>query len=514
MGLMEWIEQINANAGDLAGNRYDGMGLLSDVGSNIKDWRKRMESAQAATRSVMPEVRQQGEAELRSLLEPLAGFGGSMQVAGTKIAPFVKQGLLGQFETTTPGRIINKTNANQGYSVNLPTGNLPAEGLMMGVYRNSDPRNVVTDKLSRSILDNFAETNKVPLSSESKYLGTWKNTDNGKTYVDVSRLFPESELRQATKFGERTGQLAGYNVGKKAEIPVGNWNDFVRSPEFAGRLDDMAQEGRQYLNQFPNQGQWWDMHGGPFERIYGTQHMPQVAGYTASTAPNSAPRENLQTMSEYMRRQIKGEPILQPDWRVPAGEMTRQEGKKIGMEQSRAANLTKTSKGLLDQLRQDKVREEALAMMGDPGAVVLDRHWARLAENPKAGIFTAAQEGIIEPGKQYMTLKDVISEHAQRLGQEPRNFSADVWTGIREHIKNNSDLYGQKFRGSAITGDSKSYADHFEELIRDKAKHLGITQQEMEKRLRSGDATLMSSLLASPLIASIYGKLYGEQQYD
>ncbi len=410
MGLLEefgaWLDQKKRNV--VANAQQPGL-LWSQLSEDMKKYRQDSLDNYGDMKSVVPEVKERAVDEFSRGGMELGGLGGSMQVAGTKIAPFVKQGLLGQFETTTPGRIINKTKANKGYSVNLPTGAIPSEGLMMGVYRNSDPRNLVADKLQRTLLEQFAETNKVPLSSESKYLGTWVNPDNGKTYVDISRLFPEKDLRQATKFGERTGQLAGYNVGKQTSFPVGNWNEFVRSPEFAGRLDDMAQEGRAYLNQFPNEGQWWDMHGGPFERVYGTQNMPQVAGFTASTAPNSAPRENLQTMSEYMRRHIKGEPVIQPEWRVPAGEMTRQEGKKIGMEKSRSANLNKTSLGLLDQLRQDKVREEALAMMGDPGAVVLDRHWARLAENPKAGIFTAAQEGIIEPGKQYLTLLGHVS---------------------------------------------------------------------------------------------------------
>jgi hypothetical protein len=219
-------------------------------------------------------------------------------------------------------------------------------------------------------------------------------------------------------------------------------------------------------------------------------------------------------MSEYMRRHIKDEPIIQPEWRVPAGEMTRKEGVRIGMEQSRAANLQKSAAGDLDALRLDKVREEAKALMGDPGAVVLDRHWARLAEDPSQGVFTASKEGLITAGKDYAVLKDAITESAKAAGMAPRDYSAHVWTGIREHIKNNGDLYGQRFRGSAITGDSKSYADHFEHLIADKANHLGITVAEMEARLRRGDATLMSALLATPLIASIYGAAREEGYFD
>lgn len=481
----EWIGDKLQSMGLLGARPESTAGLLSEFAGGL----------------INPGAPAAGAMKLAALAKSSPALA-AMLVARAKINP-AELGLLGDFATTTPGRIINKTKANQGYSVNLVTGETPTEGLMVGQYRNTDPRNVVTDKLTTRTLADFANANEGQLLKDDRFLGTWFNKDDGKYYIDVSRKFDPSNKRLATKTGERTGQLKGYDVGKGDEFPIGNWEDFVRSPEFQARLDQMAMEGRAYLDNFPA-AQWWDMHGGPFERVYGSQNMPQVAGFTASTAPNAAPRENLQTMSEYMRRQIKGEPILQPEWIVPEGMMTRQPGKQIGMETSRARNLERSSEGLLGELRQDKVREEAQAMMGDPNAAVFDRHWARLAEDPSRGIYTASSEGVVEPGKQYLTLKDSVAEAAARAGRSLRDYSADVWTGIREHIKNNSELFGQRFRGSAITGDSKSYADHFEDLIRDKAKHLGITVSEMEERLRKGDANLMSLVLGTPLGYAVY----------
>src|SRR5262245_18064265 len=111
------------------------------------------------------------------------------------------------------------------------------------------------------------------------------------------------------------------------------------------------------------------------------------------------------------------------------------------------------------------MREEALALMGDPSAFVGDHHWARVAEDPQRGIFTSAQAGILAPGKPYQSLKAQVAEAARRAGRDVRDFSADVWTGIRERIKKTSELFGQKHRGSAITGESQSYSDHFEDLL-------------------------------------------------
>jgi len=423
------------------------------------------------------------------------------------------QQLLGTSEATAPQAIMEATERG-GYSVNLPTGSLPSEGLMMGKYSNIDPRNVVLEgdqPISESVIQSFVQKNLPALQRQENYLGTWRDPETGKTYMDVSRRFSPTEVRQATKFGERTGQLAGYNVGKGESFPVGNWENFVNSPEFFDRMREMEKVGRDYLNKHASK-EWWDMHGSSFERVYGPQSLTQLAGFIASTAPMSKPRENLQTMSEYMRRFIKQEPIVQPDWRVPAGQMTRKEGTQIGNETGRAANLRKSEKGQLNDLLQDKVREEAMALMGDQSAVVLDRHWARLAEDPVRGIFTAAQEGIIEPGKAYQILKSSVTKAAQEAGRSPRDFSADVWTGIRETIKNKSELFGQKYKGSAIGGESKSYADQFDDLISDKAKFLGITVKEMEDRLRKGDATLLSVMLFTPIGAAAYSEYQNQQR--
>ncbi len=71
-------------------------------------------------------------------------------------------------------------------------------------------------------------------------------------------------------------------------------------------------------------------------------------------------------------------------------------------------------------------------------------------------------------------------------------------------IKNKSELFGIQYKRGSITGDSKSYADQFTDLVADKAKFLGITVKEMESRLRKGDANLLSILLATPLGMSLY----------
>ena len=416
---------------------------------------------------------------------------------------------LGQHPTTNPRKILKETKAG-GYSVHTPTGVRPTEGLMMGIYRNTDPRNLVVEGTpSLADVRKHGERNIQALQKPERHYGTWKDPESGITYFDVSQRFPTPSIRKATKFGERTGQISGYNIGKGESFPVGNWEKFIRDPEFHARITEQAQRGGDYLSQFPTR-EWWDMRGGPFENVYGTQNMPQTAGFTASTAPNTKPIENLQHASEYMRRHIRGEPVVQPEWRAPEGLMSLAPGRKMPLEQSRIANLRKSAAGNLSELSRRKVRSEALAMMGDPRAVVLDRHWARIGEAPERGIYTDVQEGVISsvPRKgrlsPYEIMENEVAMVADRLGRDPRDFSADAWTGIRETIRTTSELYGQKFRGAAIQGESKSYADHFVDLIQRKAGHMRMSVNELERRLRAGDVSLLSQMLAMPTIASAY----------
>ena len=410
-------------------------------------------------------------------------------------------------------KIVKETKKDGGYSLNLPSGQTPSGGLMMGKYANNDPRNTVIDGLkggfNRRAVEQFVEKNKKALDSPDAFLGTWIDPDTGTVYLDVSNNFPSDKLRKATKAGERSGQLAGWDVGQSKEFPVGNWRDFVDSPAFDERVVEMGKVGNNYLKDHPT-AEWWDMPGTSFERVYGSENLPQVAGFTASTAPVRSPKDNLEDMSEYMRRHLAGEPTIQPDWRVPdSPEYARKAGGMVPFEQAFKNNLNVAKTGDYNALGGDKVRNEAQAMMGDATAVVLDRHWARISESPAKGIFAAVDEGKIGSSTKggvsdYQHLKNAVTRVAEAQGRSPRDYSADVWTGIRETIKTKSDLFGQPYKGSAILGDSKSYADVLDDLIKAKASRMKISVGEMERKLRNGDANLMSAILATPIGYLVY----------
>lgn len=436
--------------------------------------------------------------------EAQAGGAEKLAKLGGTLFEKARQAGLMQYPSTGLQRIRALTQPEPigkgGYTVHLGTGEVPTSGLMVGTYRNADPRTLVLPQGPPSYTDiiQHALENRAALARPEKYLGTWTDPDTGKVYLDVSRRFDPEMIRQATKFGERTGQLSGYNIGAGAGFPIGNWRQFIDDPEYAARLMQLAGEGRQFLSTQPNPV-WWDtptMLG-----VYGAERRPQLAGFTAATAPNAAPRENVQTMSEYMRRLIRGEPIVQPDWRMPAGTMSRQEGSMIGMEAARTGNLERAALG--QPLSGMKVGQEQAALMGDPRAVVIDRHLVRAGEAPERGIYASGEEGDIGSAANYQHQMEATRRTADAVGIDPRDFSAQAWTGARESIRNTSQLFGTPYRGAAVPGESKSYDDHFVDLLNDKADHLGMKRSELEKRLAGGDATLLSAVLGTPAIAEM-----------
>ena len=406
--------------------------------------------------------------------------------------------LLGQFPTTTAGKIVNMTKARGGYSVNLPTGDIPNQGLMMGMYKNSDPRNsVVEGMINRADVAKQTEMNANQLNNPENYFGSWHNPEENKTYLDVSKRFEPNELRKAVKFGERTGQLAGYDVGANAgkgdTFPVGNWNEFINSPEYAQRLTDLNKTGVDYLAQHPTIN-WWDLHGTPLEDIYGKENLPQVAGYLAATSPVSDVPRNARIASEYMRRHIAGEPIIQPDFRMPSNAVFEAPGNMMPMETGRANNLIAAQEGRIPDMRKEKVRSMAQALMGDPNAMVFDRHWANLSEKPSENIYTGIEKGVFPSGKQYSALEEIVANQAKQAGMSPRDFSANVWTGYRDAAQKNKSVFGQKTAGAGIQGESKSIADTFLDQLKTKSEKLGIPYDDMIKKLKSGEMSLLSVL--------------------
>ena len=256
------------------------------------------------------------------------------------------EALLGRFVTTTPGRIRNVTEREGGYLVNLRSGDVPEEGLAVAKFGGEKSRAVqLRGSITKNELEKFTEQNRAQLDNVNLYLGTWMERDTGITYLDMSKVFRTDEMRAATKFGEKSGQTSGFRIGMGEEFPIGSWDEFLNSKEFSQRMSQMEKVGQDYLARQPT-AEWWDVHGTVFEAVYGKENLRVMAGFMASTSPNTNPQQNLRFMTEYMRRHLIGEDIVQPAWRIPeTGTINRTPGVQIGMEAPRSPNLLRSAAG-------------------------------------------------------------------------------------------------------------------------------------------------------------------------
>lgn len=443
------------------------------------------------------------------------------------------------------------------------------------------------------------------------------------------KLIRDNDLmRDASLFGQETQQRALYDVVMGVEQPVAGTyrtvDEFIRSPEFEQRIQDLATIGRavmrhqrrnvsaegkalqkgtnwtradrRAMERSMRQGlsDWWTLYGTQLENFYPGVPIRKVAGFLASTANRTTPEDNLRQASEYIRRLIKGEPIIQPNFRMgtqatdPGGIAVSRPGSMMPFEsKSRRANLLATEQDLIEMISSDKLNDMAGNLLGRRGipqgqfgnTAVIDTHIAKPAEDyglippvkpargwgdvsrssrpkgaqgardnpfgrgiylgPEAarptavGIPGTASElaksrqtprgltrmnqatGKYEPWvPNYATIQNSVIRVAERMGVDVRIYSAWVWEGIRSSIKEYGHVYGTPYGSHTVPSEVGGFARLWPQMIKDKAGKLGITVKELERRLKNGDANLLSALLATPVGLAAYQRWLESQGID
>lgn len=455
-----------------------------------------------------------------------------------------------QTQPAAPGEFV-------GVTIQPSTGQRVIGGqpgpVIAGKFPNSDKRTMAIPRtqFSPRHIEKFYEANRdVFAKDEQAFVGGWVDNATDTVYLDVSKGFPD--VRKATKFAEtqNPGTLRGKPTGvvrdpetglwpkaqKKVFVPdtfeepdVGNSYEFLSGlvPDSEGRtfrerIREMADVGKRAMHgEDPH---WWDIRrternpDAPIPRVYGEAMLEPSAGYIATMSPQNDPVNDMQMASEYIRRHIKGEPVVQPEWRAPATAMGPQGNKggyspKPGMkfpnEKFYAINANRVREGRYDELTQDKVNDMYHALMGEDVAV-LDRHWAKLGDDPASGVYTAVEKNVIQPSMStgkidaYPVMYNAERDEALAAGVPISQHSAWVWEGIRKTIRETGKLFGQKHVASAVPDTTTGFNEIFEDLLRRKASHLGITVEKLESLLRSGDAELLGTILATPVGAAAY----------
>ena len=96
-----------------------------------------------------------------------------------------------------------------GFTLDIRTMTEPSEGIAVSYAetQNSHSRNQL-DKVVRHAL------------SYDGYVGGWLNTDDGLYYFDSTKLFPETSLKEAIRFGKENGQHSVFILSTYSDIPV------------------------------------------------------------------------------------------------------------------------------------------------------------------------------------------------------------------------------------------------------------------------------------------------------
>lgn len=447
----------------------------------------------------------------------------------------------GAFPTTKTNFMRKKAYADEGFSVDMKDGVIPETGIMAGRYGNTDKHTTVIpgwSNLTNSAIDAHIAKNKVQLAQKDMHLGIFWDKEKNAWYLDVSKrhetsaksiekgIEDKAAIRKAHYYGQQTEQNSIWDVMMGKGHDIGNWWEFVSSPEFADRLRIMQKVGFDYMKKF-NDPVWWDIHGTSLERVYGPEMVKKVAGVIGATAPNTSPDRNLRLASEYIRRYLAGEPLRQPKWRNPEQGVFLAEGKKMPMEKTLYPNIKKAIDEEMETMMYEKVRNMAKALYGEKDLAVLDRYWVRAAEKPsntvmKEGvevpkeIFASPKEGTMPTdvknrGPRYEHVTRAIDKVAKEYNIPLVEFSAQVWTGMREWIRKHGELFGEKYSKGSIQGPSYSFGKLFDDQVAEKAKFLGISVKQMEKRLASGDANLLSLLVSTGVGALVLKEYLASQ---
>ncbi len=96
-----------------------------------------------------------------------------------------------------------------GFTIDVRTMTEPTEGIAVSyaATQNSHSRSQLDRVVSHALM-------------HEGYVGGWYNSDDGLYYFDSTRLFPESELKEALEFGRQNGQYSAFILSTFTDIPV------------------------------------------------------------------------------------------------------------------------------------------------------------------------------------------------------------------------------------------------------------------------------------------------------
>lgn len=104
-----------------------------------------------------------------------------------------------------------------GFTIQPRTGAVPETGFAVAIRgaEQAFPPPSTPEELA-GIIDDYMRQHADDFNDESSHLGGWVDEEEGKLYLDVTRILPDHGA--AEKFGREQGQLAYFDLAKKQEV--------------------------------------------------------------------------------------------------------------------------------------------------------------------------------------------------------------------------------------------------------------------------------------------------------
>ena len=140
-----------------------------------------------------------------------------------------------QAENKIIKNIIQLHHQNNGSTYNIRWGNLKKQNLYV-VSLYPELSQIIQGKvLKKEQVREFIEKNIELLLNPQCVVGTWYNTKNKKTYIDVSAVYIDKN--KAIKIAKQYNQIAIWDLGKEKEIITGgDGTAIINSPNIKFRL--------------------------------------------------------------------------------------------------------------------------------------------------------------------------------------------------------------------------------------------------------------------------------------
>ncbi len=144
--------------------------------------------------------------------------GGGSSTAGADGAGNTTLSTPGGVLASRAGHLADRVVSKGGFSAFVDLRSVPQKGFFVSVSGHT--KEIPVDQLTGKSIGEYRKANLTSLLADQQLrIGGWHNSDNHHVYLDLSKAF--STKAAATAFGRAHNQIAGWDMAKQKEFPLG-----------------------------------------------------------------------------------------------------------------------------------------------------------------------------------------------------------------------------------------------------------------------------------------------------